>query len=501
MPPEAGSRVSLNKRQVLSGLRCLRKLWFEVHEEAAPELQPDAETLVRFAEGRVVGEYARRAMGPGVHLAPGRDIAQEAVVERTREAMARGESPLFEAGFSAARTNVRADIVQRVDDGWSLVEVKGAKWPEKDRDREKKFEVHVPDVAVQQWVALEAGVPLRASHLMYLNPDCVHPNLDDLFVTVEVTTRAEPVVLSLPAAVSTMHGVLGDAEPPDVPVGDQCTDPDECPFHARCHPALPDHHVSELYYAKRHAAKFIADGKETIHDLDEDDAPNPQAKRQVRAVKTGARIVEPGLRAALDALAGPIAHLDFETVQLAVPRWPGCRPLDLVAVQYSVHREGFADNATRAFLAPRGVDPRPALIDGLLEACDGARTVLAYYASFEKQRIEELADCFPKRRDALMDLHGRIVDLLPIVRDHVYDRDFRGSFSLKKVLPALVPDLGYDDLAIRDGGQATAAIYRLLFEDGLDPADEAMLRRDLLAYCERDTLAMVELLRVLRGLA
>ena len=88
-------------------------------------------------------------------------------------------------------------------------------------------------------------------------------------------------------------------------------------------------------------------------------------------------------------------------------------------------------------LAPRGEDPRPALIDGMLEACAGARTVLVYYEPFEKARIVELADCFPDRADALMDLHGRIVDLLPIVRNHVYDRDFRGSFSLKKVLPAL----------------------------------------------------------------
>ena len=501
MTPQAGDRMSLTKRQVLSGLRCLKKLWLEVHDDEAPELRLDDETLVRFAEGRVVGEYARRAMGPGVHLAPGHDIGQDAVVARTRDAMARGDTPLFEAGFSAARTNVRADILRREADGWAILEVKSAKWPAKERDQEKKFEVHVPDVAVQQWVALEAGVPLRASHLMYLNPECRHPDLGNLFTTVEVTTRAEPVVLSLPAAVSTMHGVLRDAEPPDVAVGPQCTDPDDCPFHERCHPALPDHHVSELYFAKRHAAKLLAEGKETIHDLDEEDAPNPQAKRQVQAVKTGARIVEPGLRAALDALEGPIAHLDFETVQLAVPRWPGCRPLDLVAVQYSVHREGFADNTPRAFLAPRGEDPRPALIDGMLEACAGARTVLVYYEPFEKARIVELADCFPDRVDALMDLHGRIVDLLPIVRNHVYDRDFRGSFSLKKVLPALVPELGYDDLAIQDGGQATAAIYRLLFDESLDAAAEAELRRDLLAYCERDTFAMMELLRVLRGMA
>ncbi len=492
--------MTLNKRQVLSGLRCHKKLWFEFHEPDAGELAHSDETLVRFAEGQVVHEHARRAAGDGVQLAPGRNIAQEAVVARTTDALAAGATRLFEAGFSSGGANIRADILERDGDKWRLIDVKSSKWPEKDRDREKKFELHVPDVAVQAWVARGAVLPLGATHLMYLNPECRHPDLSNLFSTVEVTTRVEPVVRELPQAVATMQAMLTGSVP-GTAVGDQCTDPEECPFYDRCHSPLPDHHVSELYYGKRHAERFESEGKRLISDLSESDAPNAAARRQVRAVKAGTRVVEPGLGARLAMLQTPIIHLDFETVQLAVPRWPGCHPQDMVAVQFSVHRErqdGTVDHV--AHLAEPGGDPRPALIDALVEACRGAATILVYFEQFEKKRIEELAEWFPAREAELMDIHRRIVDLLPIVRDHVYDPDFRGSFSLKKVLPALVPGLGYSDLAIQDGGTATAAIYRLLFDGKLDSEEAGVLRANLLAYCERDTEAMVRLLQQLREL-
>lgn len=496
----APSGATLDKRDVLSGLRCHQKLWFEFHEAYAPELVPDAEAEMRFAEGHLVGARARLAMGDGVHLAPGREVAQIEVVKRTAEAMERGERLLFEPGFTAAGASVRADIMARDGDAWVMTEVKSSKWPEKDRDREKKVALHLTDIAVQRWVAGEAKVPIARANLMYLNPECRHPDLSNLFTSVDVTARTAPVVLALPAAVRTMHAMLRDAEPPKVSVGDQCTEPDECPFHARCHDTLPDHHVSELYYAKKQARTLAAEGKTMISDLSASDAPNAPAKRQVRAVTTGTRIVEPGLANALTAIACPIAYLDFETVQLAVPRWPGCGPQAMVTVQFSVHREGFADDTTRQYLARRGGDPRPQLITELIDACAGAACVVVYYEAFEKARIRELADWFPEHASALMDISDRIVDLLPIVRDHVYDPEFHGSFSLKKVLPALVPDLDYSDLVIQDGGAATAGIYRLLFDQGLDADAQAALRTDLLAYCHRDTEAMVKLVAKLKEL-
>ena len=137
-----------------------------------------------------------------------------------------------------------------------------------------------------------------------------------------------------------------------------------------------------------------------------------------------------------------------------------------------------------------------------MRACEGAETIVAYFASFEKGCIEHLAEAVPEHAAALQRINTRIVDLLPIVRDHVYDLAFGGSFSLKKVLPALVPALSYDDLDVKEGGRATALLAQLLLEPERIGGDEAVqsLRRQLLAYCERDTEAMVRLAEALHAM-
>ena len=120
--------------------------------------------------------------------------------------------------------------------------------------------------------------------------------------------------------------------------------------------------------------------------------------------------------------------------------------------------------------------------------------------SFESQRITELAKALPQLSRPLRELARRMEDLLPIVRNHVYHPDFRVSFSLKSVGPALVPDLGYTGLSIADGGTASATLETyLLHPERLSPQERTDLRTALLAYCERDTLLLVKIFQWLRG--
>jgi hypothetical protein len=147
-------------------------------------------------------------------------------------------------------------------------------------------------------------------------------------------------------------------------------------------------------------------------------------------------------------------------------------------------------------------DPRAEIASRIVDACAGARTVVAYNAGFEKGCLETLAIALPDHAVALRDIILRLADPLPVIREHVYHPDFSGSFSLKSVLPALVPDLGYDDLAIAEGGSASRELMRLVVGDAtLQPAERARKRDGLLRYCERDTLAMVRVLSRLRELA
>jgi len=128
--------------------------------------------------------------------------------------------------------------------------------------------------------------------------------------------------------------------------------------------------------------------------------------------------------------------------------------------------------------------------------------VLAYNASFERICIEGLARVLPDLAEPLLAISARLVDLLPIVRNNVYHPEFDGSFSLKAVAPALLPDVSYEDLEIASGGDATLGLARLLLTtDVLNEEERTLLRSQLLAYCERDTWCLVGLLDRLREVA
>jgi hypothetical protein len=317
-----------------------------------------------------------------------------------------------------------------------------------------------------------------------------------------VTAIAEPLLRGMLGEIDALHGMLAGSLP-RVPTGAHCSRPSPCPFVGRCWPELPPHHISTLYAMRHRALELDEQGYRTIFDLTEDVLLGGAADRQRRAVQTGQLITDPGLSDALAGLMPPVAFLDFETAALAIPVWNGCHPYDQVPVQFSCHVQDVVGHLTHhAWLAEGPADPRPALAARLVAACAGARTIVAYNAPFERQCIAQLAQAAPSLAAALESIAARLVDLLPIVRNHVYHPDFGGSFSLKRVLPALVTGARYDQLAIADGQAASLALARLLLrEDEIAPAEREALRRALLAYCHLDTRGLVELLARLRVLA
>jgi Domain of unknown function(DUF2779) len=124
------------------------------------------------------------------------------------------------------------------------------------------------------------------------------------------------------------------------------------------------------------------------------------------------------------------------------------------------------------------------------------------YSAYERARLKELAGEFPNLSASLNALIARLVDLLPIVRGAVYFPEFKFSNSIKSVAPALCPGFGYDDLVgVADGGAASAAFLQLASGYLTVPEEVDHLRAALLAYCQRDTLAMVEVHRALTRLA
>jgi predicted RecB family nuclease len=484
--------LRLSKSRYLHGLQCHKQLWWRVHEPTAPELAPDKGQQNRFAQGQEVGERARQYV-PGGVLIDLPFFQYDNKVAATRAALERQPPAIYEAGFLADNTYVGVDVLERTARGYGVIEVKAS--------NSQKPE-HLPDAAVQVHVLRRSGLPVERVEVMHLNPQCRYPDLSNLFVREDVTAVVEGVLVGVPDELAAQARMLAGPVP-EVPIGEHCSRPYECPFIERCWPKLPDHHISSLYRVERRKVlEYQADGYATLYDLPTDLELSVIHARQVKAVQTGRIVVEPALATALTQFTSPLAFLDFETVSLAIPRWPGCRPWQLVPVQFSVHAEQRGRRLVHhQWIADGPDDPRPALAEALVQACAGARRIVAYYASFERDCIRQLQDAVPQFAKELDRIANRLVDLLPAVRSNVYHPDFGGRFSIKKTLPALVPSLSYADLKVQDGEVATVELQRLMFErDKMAARERAALREALLRYCERDTWAMVKLLETLRTL-
>jgi uncharacterized protein DUF2779 len=454
----------MNKRQVLEGMLCARRLWWTYHEPGARELMPGEVTLDRFAEGRAVGRAAQDAL-------PGRE---------------------YEVSFEADGVAVRVDVLERREGGVAIIEVKAAKSVDAE---------HLDDLAIQVHVLRAAGIPVVAAELMHLDPECRAPDLSNLLKRVDVTAKVERRLPLVAEAIrEARQTILGHR--PDTPIGAYCGrgKEDQCPFIERCWSSVPDHHVSTLYYIGKKWPALAERGHHVIGDLPEDVAlPREETRRQVRAIKAGARIVEEGLAEALGAWRRPLAFLDFETVSSAIPYYAGSSAWEQVPAQWSVHHE---DGRSAAWIADREADPRPALAAALVDACRGAETIVAYYAEFERGCLRHLQAAVPALAADLEALERKLVDALPIVRNYVYDPAFGGRFSLKAVQPALTPELsGYGGLAVHEGQTASVRLKRLLGGEPSDPAERAQVRDELLRYCEFDTFGLMKLVERLRELS
>jgi hypothetical protein len=206
------------------------------------------------------------------------------------------------------------------------------------------------------------------------------------------------------------------------------------------------------------------------------------------------------IKAFLRTLRYPIYHLDFETYQQAIPQFRGVGAYMQIPFQYSIHIEhedGRLEH--REFLAQAGKDPRAEIAEKLTLDIPPNVTVLAYNMSFEKSVIKHLAAAFPDFSSKLMSIHDNILDLmLPFWKKWYYAPKMLGSYSIKSVMPSLVPDMekAYKNLdGIHEGGEAMSAFAHLADKS---EDEQSIIRTQLLEYCKLDTFAMVKVLQKLR---
>lgn len=497
MTAGGASGHNLSKSRFLLGLQCPKALFLEARQPglAAP---PDEDTLARFATGRQIGQLARQRFPEGVTVSPPAYRDPAAARRETQRLLTGGAPALFEAAFEHDGVFVAADVLLRGAAGWSLLEVK-ARTRVEEHDRW--------DLAVQVYVLRGAGIELAQADLLHLNREYVRQgplDLQALFTAEPLLDQALTAQDEVARRVAELKQVLRGRRVPQIEIGEHCDDPYPCAFKSHCWAHVPEGSVFEIA-TLRAARKFelYRRGVLRMQDVPAEEPLPAWGRFHVDRARDGRRVIDrPALRGFLDALRYPLVCLDFETWMPAIPPYDGLRPYDQVPFMFSLHtveRPGAAPRHT-AFLAEPGADPRRPLAEALLDAVGSAPTVLAYNASFEKTALANLAGWLPDLAPGLLACRERTLDLMqPFRRREVYVPQMGGSYSIKAVLPALVPDLGYDDLAVQNGTAAGLVWGRLVDGQAVGAAAEA-LRRDLWDYCARDSLAAARVLEALQGL-
>ncbi len=481
----------LSKSRFMAGLQCHTRLYLELYDPGSAE-PPDQTTQSRFRVGTSVGEVARQRFPGGSLIAHDHLHHADAEVQ-TRALLGDPRVPaMYEAAFSYDDVAVRADlVVRRHTNEFDLFEVKSTTgWKEP----------HLFDLAVQLYVLEGAGVSIGRAGLMHLNRDYVYRGgayeLDQLFACADLTDRIRALQKDVAAALFAMRQPLWAEAPPPIATGPHCTSPYVCPFYDHCHGDGPEHPIQELPGRQERLLRELAElGVSDIRDIPpEFDRLTALQKRVRDAVRAGTRYHDPAISGALAEARFPVHFVDFETFMPALPVFAGTRPYQAIPFQWSDHVLSRDGSVTHHEFLHGGVDdPRRRFAESLLDAVGVAGSVVVY-STYEKTCLRELEAALPELAPRLARLRTRLFDLLPVIRAHIYDPAFHGSFSIKAVLPAILPHLGYDDLEIGDGLMAALA-YEELRDPRTSVRRAAELRANLLAYCERDTEAMLELFR------
>jgi hypothetical protein len=467
------------------------------HRRELAEQDPVAR--MRFAVGNEVGRIARDLSAGGVLIEAQPDLA--AALSHTLQLLAAGHrAPVFEATFQHDGVLTQADVIEPVGEGaWRIAEVKSSSGA-KDH--------HLGDVASQVWVAKQSGLPITSAVVRHIDTSFVLQSEGDyrgLLKDTDVTLRIQPLIARHPEIVDRARAVLEGPEP-DRDMGSHCDEPYACEFKNHCRrnqPEGPKWPISMLpNTGRRVAAEWAGEGIEDLLELEEADLLNPLHQRILRATRSRQPFHD--VEAINRAVAGwqyPLHFLDFETIAPTIPRWIGTRPFQQIPFQFSCHTETLSGVLLHTeYLNTDGSDPRRPLAEALVRTLlhDDARagTIVAYHASFERGCVRGLAEAFPDLAAQLRDIEDRIVDLLPITRKHFYHPDQRGSWSIKRVIAAVLPAMSYAELEISDGNTAQRAWLDIV--DPSTPAERRQtLKNALRIYCGRDTLAMVRLLAAL----
>jgi hypothetical protein len=489
----SGKTFPLGKDLYTRGLHCRKSLYLH---KWRPELRgdPKGAAVDLWKSGSAVGDCARGLFPGGVAI-PSDGLTGEERVAMTQGEIERGTRVIYDAAFSRHGVRVQVDILVLVRGYWNLYGVKSTTSAKAH---------HLEEMAVQYHVLSGCGIPLHKVFLVhidsrYLRRGEIVP--EELFILRDVSGGVREKLPFLAGRLSEMRKVLRGKEP-GTDIGPHCVSPYVCDFREHCWRHVPDPSIFSLRGKGIDKWGLYRKGIVDLGDVPLDEM-NATQRMQVEYFLGRMEHADSGrILEFLGHLRYPLCFLDFETFGSGVPLYDDTRPYQQIPFQYSLHRIDAAGEEARhfEFLAGPGDDPRAEIAERLIHEVPEGACVVAYGMGFERRVLTEMGKLLPQARKRLLSIADSLVDMMDLFRRRdIYHWAMNGSYSLKTVLPTLVPEMTYKGLEIRDGRMASEAYFTM--GELSDSGERAKLRAALLEYCRQDTLGLVRLLEKIRAMA
>ena len=491
--------MKLTKTIYLTYRGCTHNAWVRAHRPDVYAAHPPSEFDQALMEtGQDVDELARS-------LFPGGVLIERGDIDTTAARVAARVPVLYQPVFETSRYSTACDILRwnEVAGAYDMYEVKSST----SNSKKNRDELYTYDLAFQVQVLTQLNVPVGRCLIVRLRSTYEREeelDIEQLFLVQDFTERVLAVRGAAAVDMARAYSALTFDQQPQAPCG--CIylgRSAHCTTFAHINPDVPAysiHDIARIGTSRPKLVELVERSILAISDVPEDFPLTEIQRNQVRAAQSGATAINPAAIAAfLSGATFPIAFLDYETYPCAIPRFRGYRPFDQIPFQFSLdvlHEPGGIPEHYE-FLHT-GLDCPDASFIAALDRClppDGS--VAVWSAQFEKGINDALAARNSDAAGFLASVNERVIDLLDVFAEQSYVHpEFRGRTSIKAILPALVPTLSYDHLAIQDGAAACERWNRLV-TGRVEDAEQAKTIVDLLVYCGLDTRAMFEIWKVL----
>ena len=488
----------LTKSDYIKYIQCKKYLWLnKFKKEILPEELDD--NLKRLFESGYKIEDIAYKLYPNAVNAEAEEKNIKEMILKTKHLMKEKAPIIFQATISGKNLFARADIIRYNKEmgAWDIIEVKSA--------TEIK-DIYIDDLSFQKICFEKAGVKVGKIFLMHVNNQYIKDGEIDpqeFFIINEITEAVNENLEETNIQIKNALEILKIKEEPDVQILRQCKKPYTCPFIFYCWKDFPDHSIYSIGSSlinEKNLKTLLDAGIIEIKDIPSELLKKEKLIKHHHAVKHDlVHIEKENIKEELSEIKYPIYYLDYETYAPAIPIIDAYRPYQRVVFQYSLHVQESPNSELKHyyFLANDLPDPTIALSKTLAERIGKTGSVIAWNMGFEKGCNTEMGRRAPEYQEFYEDINNRTVDLMIVFKKGFYvHKEFRGSASLKKVLPVLVPELSYNDLDIGEGMLASNTWGDMVTKN-ISQEEKDEIYNNLLAYCELDTLAMVKILEKL----